>query len=171
MNIKGCIKMKTIIALAALFCLLGMASAQLMFTGEGYGTSQLSFYNAPDASTFEPNVQNYWQDYIAGENATAKSTVSNMAIWMNTFPLGFNTPVSVSSSSFSAKAVAASNLSVPELNSRSLTRDVGTRFSIYETRAYTPIKSTFSVTRSNSVPSSSASGQIMSQNIVTMFNV
>ena len=164
--------MKTIVALAALVCLMGMASAQLMFTGEGYGTSQLSFYNAPGSSTFEPNVQSYWQNYITGaQNATGKSTMSDMAIWMNTFPLSFNTPVKVTSTSFSANAVAASNLSIPELNSQSLTRDVSTQFSIYETRAYTPLTSTFSVTKSNAVPTSSSSGQIMSQNIVSLFNV
>ncbi len=164
--------MKTmIVALAALVCLMGMASAQLMFTGEGYGTSQLSFYYSAGSSSFEPSVQSYWQDYIAGANATAKNTMSNMAIWMNIFPLSFNTPVKVTGSSFSANAAAASNASISELNSQSLTRDVSTQFSIYETRAYTPLQSTFSATQSTAVPGSSSSGQIMSQNIESLFNI
>jgi hypothetical protein len=163
--------MRTIVvALAALVCLMGMASAQLMFTGEGYGTSQLSFYNAPGSSTFEPNVQSYWQNYITGaQNATAKGTMSDMTIWMNAFPLLFNTPVK--STSFAASAVSASNLSTTELNRNSLTRDVSTQFTIYETRPYTPLTSTFTATKSSAVPSSSSSGQIMSQNIVSLFSV
>ena len=164
--------MKTmIVALAALVCLMSMASAQLMFTGEGYGTSQLSFYYSAGSSSFEPSVQSYWQDYITGANATAKNTMSNMAIWMNIFPLSFNTPVKVTGSSFSANAAAASNASISELNSQSLTRDVSTQFSIYETRAYTPLQSTFSATQSTAVPGSSSSGQIMSQNIESLFNI
>jgi len=52
--------MKTITALVTLICLLGLSSAQTMFTGEGYSASQLAFYNSPSESTFEPDVQQYW---------------------------------------------------------------------------------------------------------------
>ena len=86
--------MKTIVALIALTCLLGVAGAQTMFMGEGYSASQLAFFNAPSSSTFEPNVQKYWGSYIANQqNMSRSSATSNMDIWMNTFPLIFDTPL------------------------------------------------------------------------------
>ncbi|HOV51929.1 MAG: hypothetical protein QUS07_06105 [Methanothrix sp.] len=163
--------MKTIVALVALTCLFGVAAAQTMFTGEGYSSSQLAFYTAPSSSTFEPNVQTYWQNYITGaQNATTSSVMSNMAIWMNAFPLRFNTPVALTGTSFNANA-AAPSLSSSELNSQSLTRDINTKFSIYETRPYVPLNSSISVSKSSGVPGNDASGQIMSQNIMSLFNV
>lgn len=163
--------MKTILALVTLTCLLGVSSAQMIFTGEGYSTSQLAFYNAPSSSTFEPNVQNYWQNYITGaQNATRSSTMSDIAIWLNTFPLTFNSPVQLKSTSFSTN-VAVPSISNSERNSQSLTRDVSTKFSIYETRAYTPMTSSVSVSNSTGAPAKEQSGQILSQSIVTLFNV
>jgi hypothetical protein len=163
--------MKTIVALVALTCLFGVAAAQTMFTGEGYSSSQLAFYTAPSSSTFEPNVQTYWQNYITGaQNATTSSVMSNMAIWMTAFPLRFNTPVALTGTSFNANA-ATSSLSSSELNSQSLTRDVNTKFSIYETRPYVPLNSSISVSKSSGAPGNDASGQIMSQNIMSLFNV
>jgi len=44
----------------------GLSAAQTMFTGEGYSTSQLAFFNSPLSSAFEPSVEKYWGTYIAG---------------------------------------------------------------------------------------------------------
>ena len=46
--------MKTIAALVTLICILGLSSAQTIFTGEGYSASQLAFYNSPGESTLSP---------------------------------------------------------------------------------------------------------------------
>ena len=48
------------IALLSLICLVGGASAQAMFTGEGYGSSQLAYFNGPNTTPFEPFVEKYW---------------------------------------------------------------------------------------------------------------
>ncbi len=90
--------MKTIVALIALICLLGVAGAQTMFMGEGYSASQMAFFNAPSSSTFEPDVQTYWGSYITNQqNLTHSSATSDMDIWMNTFPLVFSSPLPLKS--------------------------------------------------------------------------
>ncbi len=162
--------MKTITALVTLICLLGLSSAQTMFTGEGYSSSQLAFYNSPSASTFEPDVQQYWGSYITG-NATPKSgLMSDIDIWMNTFPLKFNAPLQVKSTSFTANTSGLS-LSESEMNSMLLKRDVNTQFSYYQNWKYNPPKSSLSFSESASVPSKDAGGQILSQGIISLFNV
>ena len=99
--------MKTIVVLIALTCLLGLAGAQTIGMGEGYSSTQLAFFNAPSSSTFEPNVQTYWGNYIANQqNLSIKSATSNMDIWMNTFPLRFDTPLQFKATSFAANAAA-----------------------------------------------------------------
>ena len=99
--------MKTIVVLIALTCLLGLAGAQTIGMGEGYSSTQLAFFNAPSSSTFEPNVQAYWGNYIANQqNLSIKSATSNMDIWMNTFPLKFDTPLQFKATSFAANAAA-----------------------------------------------------------------
>ena len=163
--------MKTIAALVTLICILGLSSAQTIFTGEGYSASQLAFYNSPGESTFEPDVQQYWGSYITG-NATQKSgLMSDIEIWMNTFPLKFNNPLQVKSTSFTANASGLS-LSESEMNSMLLTRDVNTQFSYYQNWRYTPPVSSLSLPKTDSaVPSKDAGGQILSQGIISLFNV
>jgi hypothetical protein len=142
-----------------------------MFTGEGYSASQLAFYNAPSSSTFEPSVQKYWGSYIAGaQNQTAKGQMTSMDIWMNTFPLNFNSAVQVKASSFTTKAVASS-LSAAELNTRSLTRDVSSKFNIYQLSAYTPAQGSVSAFNSTGIPGKESKGQIITQGIVSLFNI
>lgn len=161
--------MKTIMALVTLTCLLGLASAQTMFTGEGYSASQLAFYNSPGVSTFEPDVQKYWGSYIAG-NATARSnTMSDTAIWMNTFPLKFNTPLKVKNSSFTANA-SALTLSESEMNSMILKRNVNTQFSYYQNWRYSSPESSLTFFNAT-IPPKDAKGQIISQGIISLFNV
>ena len=163
--------MRTILALVMLSCLLGGAMAQTMFTGEGYSASQLAFYNAPSSSTFEPSVQKYWGAYIAGaQNQTAKGTMTSMDIWLNTFPLNFNTGVQVKSSSFSTNA-AAPSLSAAELNTQSLTRNVNSKFSVYQMSAYLPQQGSVSAVNSTGTPGKDSKGQIITQGIVSLFNI
>ena len=163
--------MKTALALAALICLLGAAAAQTMFTGEGYSSSQLTFFNAPSSSTFELNVEKYWESYIAnGQNLTASSTMSNMAIWMNTFPLQFSTPIAVASSTFAAN-VTAPTLSASEKNSQFLTRDVNSKFGINEVQASIPVQGSLSASSGSEIPGKDAKGQTISQGIISLFGV
>ncbi|VVB68718.1 Uncharacterised protein [uncultured archaeon] len=163
--------MKTTLALAALICLMGPALAQTMFTGEGYSSSQLNFFNAPTSSTFEPNVEKYWESYIAGgQNLTASSTMSNMAIWMNIFPLQFSTPLNVFSSTFAAN-VTTPALSASEKNSQSLTRDVKSRFGLNEIQAYTADKGSLATSSGSEIPGKDAKGQTISQGIISLFSV
>ena len=99
--------MKTIVVLIALTCLLGLAGAQTIGMGEGYSSTQLAFFNSPSSSTFEPNVQTYWGNYIANQqNLSTRNATSNMDIWMNTFPLRFDTPLQFKATSFAANAAA-----------------------------------------------------------------
>jgi len=158
--------------LVTLTCLLGLSGAQTMFTGEGYSTSQLDFYNAPLTSTFEPNVENYWGTYIAGsQNATALSgPEADMAIWMNTFPLNFNTPMSLKGSSFLANSSGLSGVTEANMNSMVLKRDVNNTFSYTENWKNQASGSSVSAAKSTSAPGKDAGGQIISQGISTLFS-
>jgi hypothetical protein len=163
--------MKTIVALLALTCLLGVASAQTMFTGEGYSASQLAFFNAPSASPFEPNVEKYWGSYITGQqNMTAKSARSSMNIWMNIFPLNFNNYIPVSSSSF-ATDTASSALSPSEKNSQFLTRDVNSQFRVNQLWVYPLTNGSLTTSKSSGTPGKDDKGQILTQNIITFFSI
>jgi len=158
--------------LVTLICLMGLSGAQMMFTGEGYSTSQLDFYNAPLTSTFEPNVENYWGTYIAGsQNATALSGPgADMAIWMNTFPLNFNTPMSLKGTSFMANSSGLASVNEVNRNSIVLKRDVNNTFSYSENWKNQASESSVSATKSTSVPGKDAGGQIISQGISTLFS-
>ena len=100
--------MKTIVLLAALSCLIGFAGAQTMSgLGHGYSSSQQAFYNAPSTSTFEPNVQSYWGNYIASQkNLSVAGGTPEMQIWMNHFPLSFDSPLQLKATSFNGSAAA-----------------------------------------------------------------
>jgi len=162
--------MKTIVVLIALTCLLGLASAQTIGMGEGYSSTQLAFFNAPSSSTFEPNVQAYWGNYIANQqNLSLKSTSSNMDIWMNTFPLKFDTPLQFKATSFAANA-AAPTLTATERNSQFLTRNVNSQFGINQIWSYPQTSGSLMVSNSTGTPSKDAQGQMMSQNIMVLFN-
>ena len=162
--------MKTIAVLIALTCLLGLAGAQTIGMGEGYSNTQLAFFNAPSSSTFEPNVQAYWGSYIANQqNLSIKSASSNMDIWMNIFPLKFDTPLQLKATSFNANA-AAPVLSAKERNSLFLTRNVNSQFDVNQIWSYAQTSGSLSVSNSTGTPSKDAKGQMMSQNIMVLFN-
>ncbi len=163
--------MKITVVLIALTCLLGLASAQTVGLGEGYSSTQLSFLHSPTVSTFDPDVQDYWSNYVANQdNQGLKSTSSNMDIWMNTFPLKFDSSLKIGATSFQANA-SGLNLTQTERNSLFLTRGIDNDFDI--NRDLNALKTGGSLTASgssSSTPSKDAPGKIMSQNIMVLFN-
>lgn len=166
--------MKWIVALAILVCLLGGASAQKIFTGEGYSTTQLSFLSSPNSESFAPNVEKYWGTYISGAgNVTpiASNPAATMNVWMNTFPLKFENPVMVKSSTFTASVPTSTGVSVNEMNSMLLRRDINYKFNVDQSWKYNSADSSFALAESNGAPSSDAGGQILSQGIIALFNV
>lgn len=166
--------MKWIVALVILISLLGGASAQTIFTGEGYSTTQLSFLSAPNSASFEPNVQKYWGSYITGAgNVTpnANDPAATMNIWMNTFPLRFNNPLTLKSTSFTASTPAVSGISKGEMTSMLLRRDINFKFDVDQSWKYNSADSSFATTQSEGVPSKDSEGQIISQGIIAFFNV
>ena len=163
--------MKTIVALIALICLLGVAGAQTMFMGEGYSASQLAFFNAPSSSTFEPNVQTYWGSYITNQqNQSNSSSTSDMDIWMNTFPMVFDTPLKLNSTSFHG-SVSSSTLGAADRNSQDLTRGVNNEFSANQVTSYTATSGSLTTSTGTGTPAKDAAGKLLSQNIMTFFNV
>ncbi len=166
--------MKWLVALVLLISLLGGACAQTIFTGEGYSTTQLSFLSAPNSASFEPDVQKYWGSYIAGEgNVTpvANDPAATMNIWMNTFPLKFNNPLQIKSTSFTASAPTVSGISQDEMTSMLLRRDINFKFNVEQSWKYDSGNSSFALTQSGGVPSKDADGQVISQGIISLFNV
>ncbi len=166
--------MKWLVALVILISLLGGASAQTIFTGEGYSTTQLSFLSAPNSASFEPDVQKYWGSYIAGEgNVTpvANNPAATMNIWMNTFPLKFNNPLQIKSTSFTASAPTVSGVNQDEMTSMLLRRDINFKFNVDQSWKYTSGNSSFATAESSGAPSKDADGQVISQGIIALFNV
>jgi len=166
--------MKWIVALVILISLLGGASAQKIFTGEGYSTTQLSFLSAPDAASFEPNVEKYWETYISGAgNITPVSSnpAATMNVWMNTFPLKFENPVMVKSTSFAASVPTTTGISKGEMNSLLLRRDINYKFNVDKSWKYNSADSSFALAENNGTPSKDDGGQIISQEIISLFNV
>jgi hypothetical protein len=163
--------MKTISMLIALTCLLGLAGAQTIGMGEGYSSTQLAFFNSPGSSTFEPNVQAYWGNYIANQqNLSVKGATSNMDIWMMTFPLRFDAPMQVKSTSFAANA-AAPVLSAKERTSQSLTKNVNSKFDVNQIWSYPITSGSLTASNSTGTPSKDAKRATLSQNIITLFTV
>jgi hypothetical protein len=166
--------MKWIVALVILISLLGGASAQTIFTGEGYSTTQLAFLSSPNSASFEPNVQKYWDSYITGEGNVTPVTsnpAATMSIWMNSFPLSFNNPLQLKSSSFKASVPTASGIGQDEMTSMLLRRDINFKFDVDQSWRYNSAGSSFTTAQSSGAPSKDAGGQIISQGIIAFFNV
>lgn len=169
-------------SLLSLMCLVGAASAQAMFTGEGYGSNQLAYFNGPSTTPFEPFVEKYWDSYIHNApNLTGPmyNPATSMNIWFNTFPLNFNQPVQLKNSTFTEGALSASKYSPSEWNSMMLKRNTLANFNIDQgwkyTAVYTPIgaqKSSFYLTQnaSSNATDSGSSGQVITQGIKSMFS-
>ena len=114
------------IVLLSLICLIGGASAQAMFTGEGYGSSQLDYFNGPTTTPFDPFVEKYWDSYIHNApNLTGPSynPATSMNIWFNTFPLNFNEPIQLKNSTLTTGVPSANKYSPNEWNSMLLKRN------------------------------------------------
>lgn len=166
--------MKWLVALVLLISLLGGASAQTIFTGEGYSTTQLSFLSAPNSASFDPDVQKYWGSYIEGNgNVTpvANNPAATMNIWMNTFPLKFNNPLEIKGSSFAASVPTVSGINQGEMTSMLLRRDINFKFAVDQSWRYNSENSSFTTAESSGAPTKDADGQIISQGIIAFFNV
>lgn len=158
------------VLLLVLICLLGYSSAQTIGMGEGYSSTQMSFFNAPSASTFDPDVQKYWGNYIASQgNASPNALTTNMEIWMNTFPLRFDTPLQFSATSFSGN-VQAPLLSAKERNSLFLTRNVNSNFGYSQIWSYPQESGSLAVSNNISTPAKDAQGKMLAQNILSRLN-
>ncbi|HNX10359.1 MAG TPA: hypothetical protein PKL29_09600 [Methanothrix sp.] len=165
--------MKTItvvLALTALFCSLGLAGAQIIGLGEGYSSTQLAFFHSPSSSTFEPDVQSYWGNYITnGNNVTVNRATASMNIWMNTFPLQFDGPLQFSTTSFAGNA-QPSTLTATQKNSQDLTRNVNNQFGIYQIWSYPQTTGSLTISNSTGVPAEGSAGKLLTQNIQTIFS-
>jgi hypothetical protein len=169
-------------SLLSLMCLVGTASAQAMFTGEGYGSSQLAFFNGPNTTPFEPFVEKYWDSYIHNApNLTGPmyNPMTDMNIWFNTFPLNFNQPVQLKNSTITMGIPSASKYTPNEWNSMLLNQNTLMNFNAGQSWKYTGVytpgsaqKSSFYLTQnaSSTATGSAASGQILTQGIKSLFS-
>ncbi len=163
--------MKTIVLLAALTCLIGFAGAQTMSgLGHGYSSSQQAFYNAPSTSTFEPNVQSYWGNYIASQkNLSVAGGTPEMQIWMNHFPLSFDSPLQLKATSFNG-SVAAPTLGATERNTQFLTRSIKSKFDIQSEASYSMNAGSLKAYESSGTPSKEIKGKMLSASITSLLN-
>ena len=170
------------ISLLPIICLVGAASAQAMFTGEGYTSSQLDYFNGPSTTPFEPFVEKYWDSYIHNEpnlTGTTYNPATSMNIWFNTFPLNFNQPIQLNNSTFTTGVPSASKYSPNEWDSMLLNRNILSNFNTDQSWKYAAIytpsnaqKSSFSLTQNASSTStnSASSGQVITQGIKSLFS-
>jgi hypothetical protein len=152
-----------------------------MFTGEGYGSSQLAFFNGPSTTPFDPFVEKYWESYIHNApNLTGPTynPATSMNIWFNTFPLNFDEPIYLKNSTLTTGVLAANKYSPDEWDSMLLKRNTLENFNTDQSWKYTQIytpsaqKSSFSLTQNptTGATDSSSSGQVISQGIKTLFS-
>lgn len=170
------------IVLISLICIVGAASAQEIFTGEGYGRSQLSFFNGPSTTGFDPFVEKFWESYVHNSpnmSRLASNPASTMNIWFNTFPMNFNQPLQVKNSSFTPGVSSAGTFNQLEWHSIQLKRNTLSRLNIDQSWKYTPIYKPISAQKSSfylgkdenmSATESASSGQIISQGIRALFS-
>jgi hypothetical protein len=102
---------------------------------------------------------------------TAKGLTTNMDIWLNTFPYSFEKPIQIKSSSFIADAPSVSGISQTEMNSMTLKKVVTFNFNPDMGWKYTPSDTTFSFAKATGAPAKDSKGQIISQGIITLFNI
>jgi hypothetical protein len=169
------------IVLLSVICLSGLAAAQGMFTGEGYSSSQLAFYSGPNTSSFDSNVQQYWNNYVSGSgNATippAESPLNTMSIWQSTFSYKFEKPVALANTTFAIGDQGTGNLTTQEWNAIILKRATTFNFNAEQSTEFTQ-KSASQPTGNSSVssdetsgnPTAESSGQVLSQGISMIFS-
>lgn len=174
--------MKWIVLLLAI-CLSGLAAAQGMFTGEGYSSSQLAFYSGPNTSSFDSNVQQYWNDYVSNSGNASKAPVetatTRMSIWQSSFSYNFEQPITLANTSFAAGGQAADNMTTEERNSAMLERATVSNFEIGQNSAQSSASQSTSQTASGSglslgkysnTPTAESSGQVLTQGISAGFS-
>ena len=166
--------MRFTFVLMVMISFLSAAAAQTISgPGEGYGTSQLAFLSGPNIPTFDTNVGKYWNTYITNaQNITPiiGSPVATMNIWMNNFPLGFSTPISIKGTSLIANATGTA-LNPLESQSIFLRNDVISNFNIEQGWRYSPENAPLSMmSQSNTTPpSKNAKGEILALGITGLF--
>ncbi len=166
--------MKWTFVLIVMIGFLGAAAAQTMSgPGEGYGTSQLAFLSGPNTPAFDTSVTKYWNAYITNaQNMTPviSTPVTTMNVWMNNFPLGFSTPISIKGTSLTTNATRTD---VNPLASRSifLRNDVISNFDTGEGWRYSPENAPLSMMSQGNYtpPSKGATSAILSQSISGLF--
>jgi hypothetical protein len=93
-----------------------------------------------------------------------------MGIWMNTFPLKFDTPLQFTATSFSGNANALA-LTSQERNSQFLTRSVNSNFGVNQIWSYPVTSGSLTISNSTGAPSKDAAGKMLAQNIQALFGV
>jgi len=161
-----------LVMLISLVCIVGLVASQSepSFLGEGYSYTQLQFFNGQNTADFQPIVEQYWNSYIQNQNPAISNQSNVMSIWLNNFPLDFDKQVQISSSSFTANAPVATNVSSNALQSDLLKRDVNLNFNQDQGWKYTSAATTtVSAGSGNGVPTNDAQGLIISQGIISFF--
>ena len=163
--------MKNITALVTLFCLMGLAGAQGGNLGDGYSSTQRAFFNEPIASTFEPYVQNYWSNYVAGNRSQSSPTLTTeMDLWVNHFPMMFSTPLKLEKTSFKGD-VSGLNLSETDKNSQALKKEVYRNFGFNKIPADLSSSGSLTTSVGTGKPAEDATGDLISQKVMSFFNV
>lgn len=163
--------MKNITVLIALICLVGVAGAQGSSLGGGYSSSQLAFYNKPIESAFDPFVQSYWSNYVAGNrNQSSPTMTTEMDLWVNHFPMMFSTPLKLEKTSFKGD-VSGLNLSETDKNSQSLKTEVYRNFGFNKMPAELTSSGSLTTSIGTGKPAEEATGDLISQKVMSFFNV
>lgn len=162
--------MKNITALIALICMIGVAGAQGNSLGEGYSSSQKAFFNEPVTSTFDPYVQSYWNNYIANKQSQSNlSMTTDMDLWIDSFPFRFSTPLNLGSTTFKAN-VSTQALSEKDKNSQALKTEVYRELGLNDLSSYGEDSGSLNIS-SGGTPTVDATGYLISQNIMSFFNI
>lgn len=162
--------MKNITTLVTLFCLMGLAGAQGSGLGDGYSSTQRAFFNEPITSTFEPYVNNYWSNYVVGNKSQSGHIMtSEMDMWVNNFPLMFSIPMQLDSTSFKSN-VSTQGLGEKEMNSQTLKTAVYRELGLSDLSKLTAAAGSLNATGA-STPAINATGNLLSQSVMSFFNV
>ncbi|MFZ3113788.1 MAG: hypothetical protein WA141_02750 [Methanothrix sp.] len=162
--------MKNITALVTLFCLMGLAGAQGSGLGDGYSSTQRAFFNEPITSTFEPYVNNYWSNYVVGNKSQSGHVMtSEMDMWVNNFPLMFSIPMQLDSTSFKSN-VSTQGLGEKEKNSQTLKTAVYRELGLSDLSKLTAAAGSLNATGA-STPAINSTGNLLSQSVMSFFNV
>jgi hypothetical protein len=133
--------------------------------------------NGPTEEGFSEDAQKYWNSYIRNANDSsivAGSPVKTMHIWMNNFPLAFQSNANLKASSFNIGGIGAGAISPTEWNSIMLERGTTSKFGLSQSWSYTPSagSSSFRVVNGTMTGTVGKSqGMILTQGIASRFGV